>query len=535
MERRTLTPRTLAPLFVPLLLAAWIAAQVTAVNRSQPGSPTVNVLYKFPYDGTPPNGYSHGKVVYSELIQGADGNFYGTTVNGGSGLCADGFGVEGCGTIFKITSDGVETVLFNFTYDPNTNTAVNGMYPYGGLVQGRDGNFYGTASLGGNPNAGGNCLLGCGTIFRITPSGKFTLLHQFAGVGGNPAEGASPTGRLILGSDGQFYGTTYSGGSVRYGVGNEGTIFSVSSSGAFTTLHTFDTVDGLDGANPYAGLIQGKDGNFYGTTYFGGTDGVGTVFRFSKSVGVTVLHSFVQPQHLNYPDGAFLQAALIQASDGQFYGAATQGGVSAGGWGTLFKISPNGTFTKIFDLDPTGTFPGWYPLGGMIQASDGNLYGTTENGGPPDCNCGTAYQLTLAGKLSLLVGFEDVTDGRLPVSVPLQGADGILYITNSRGPSIGPHDGGGTAIQISNGLPKPKPGISKFLPTSGPIGQHVTISGVHFVGTTKVNFNGTGATFTVKSTNTITATVPAGATSGPITVTNAGGSFRSTANFTVLP
>ena len=201
----------------------------------------------------------------------------------------------------------------------------------------------------------------------------------------------------------------------------------------------------------------------------------------------------------------------------------------------LFKISPTGAFTKILNLDPTGSFPGWYPLGGMIQASDGNLYGTTENGGPPDCNCGTAYQLTLVGGLSLLVGFEDVTDGRLPVSVPLQGGDGILYITNSRGPSIGPHDGGGTVIQISNGLPKPKPGISKFLPASGPIGQHVTISGIHFVGTTKVSFNGTGATFTVKSTNTITATVPAGATSGPITVTNAGGSFRSTANFTVLP
>ena len=318
LVRRTKNVAMVAAL---LLAAQWIHAQSPDQSDSAVvGAPVVNVLYKFPYDGIGPSGYSHGKVLYSELIQGADGNFYGTTVNGGTGLCSDGFGVEGCGTIFKLTPNGIETVLYNFTYDPNTNTAVYGIYPYGGLVQGKDGNFYGTPTGGGNPNAGGNCLLGCGTIFRISPAGKFTVLHQFAGVGGKPAEGASPTGRLILASDGNFYGTTYSGGSVRYGVCNEGIIFSITPSGVFTTLHTFDTVDGLDGANPYDGLIQAEDGKFYGTTYFGGTDGVGAVFRFSKSAGVTVLHSFVQPQHLNYPDGAFPMAALVQATDGNLYG-----------------------------------------------------------------------------------------------------------------------------------------------------------------------------------------------------------------------
>ena len=260
---------------------------------ASPDSPSVNVFYKFPFDGIRNSGYSHGKIPSSELVQGADGNYYGITTNGGSGLCSDGFGVEGCGTIFKISQTGVQKVIYNFTVDTNTNTAVNGIYPIGGLVQGKDGNFYGTASAGGNPNAGGNgCILGCGTIFKITPSGILTLLHQFAGVGGTPAEGAGPTGRLILASDGKFYGTTYSGGSVRYGVGNQGTIFSITSSGAFTTLHTFDDVDALDGSSPYAGLTQGKDGSFYGTTYFGGTDGVGTVFRSSRLGVVTVLHSF---------------------------------------------------------------------------------------------------------------------------------------------------------------------------------------------------------------------------------------------------
>jgi len=538
MKRRTATNRVLALLSAWLMASTWIAAQPPVAIRNQPDSPTVNVFYEFPYDGIAPNGYSHGKVLYSELIQGADGNFYGTTVNGGSGLCADGFGVEGCGTIFKLTPEGVETVLFNFTYDPNTNTAVNGIYPYGGLIQGKDGNFYGTTSAGGNPNAGGNgCIVGCGVVFKITPSAKFTMLHQFGGGGANPPEGAVPTGRLILASDGKFYGTTYSGGQVQ-GFFNQGTIFSITSSGAFSTLHLFDAKHVLDGAAPYAGLIQGKDGAFYGTTQFGGTDGAGTVFRFTKSAGVTELHSFVQPQPGVFPDGAYPLAALVQASTGDLYGVTTAGGaVQTDDSGTLFKITTKGAFTKLWDFDAKtgGSFLQGSPQGGLIQASDGNLYGTTSIGGQPDCGCGTAFQITPSGTFTQLIAFEDVNDGRWPVSVPLQGADGLLYITNSRGPSIGLHDGGGTAVQIDNSLPKPKPTISKFSPASGTVGQKVTISGSHFVGTTKVSFNGTAASFTVRSTSTVTATVPAGATSGPIAITNAGGSVTSTANFNVLP
>jgi uncharacterized repeat protein (TIGR03803 family) len=494
------------------------------------------VFYAFPFDGIGPNGYSHGKILFSELIQGADGNFYGTTVAGGSGACADGFGVEGCGTIFRITPAGVQTVLYNFLYDSVTNTAVNGIYPYGGLVQGKDGNFYGTASAGGNPSAGGNgCNLGCGTIFKITPAGKFTLLHQFAGVGGKPPEGAGPTGRLIQASDGRFYGTTYSGGSVE-GFNNQGTIFSITPSGVFSTLHQFDNVHAVrDGANPYAGLIRATDGNFYGTTYFGGTDGVGTVFRFSKSTGVvTVLHSFVQPLHGDFPDGAYPLAALVQASDGSLVGATTTGGaVQADDNGTLFRITTKGVFAKLWDFDAkTG---GSYPQGGLIQASDGNFYGTTQVGGQADCSCGTVYRLTPSGTVTPLTAFEDATAGRWPLAVPLQGADGSLYITNSRGPSIGPHDGGGTVIRIDNGLPKPAPVITKFSPASGSVGKKVTISGDHFVGTIGVSFSGTMASFTVKSATTVVAVVPAGAMSGRITVTNAGGSAASAKSFTVLP
>jgi uncharacterized repeat protein (TIGR03803 family) len=524
----------LAALTCLSLAPGWVYAQSADQNSTPVGNlPVITELYDFVYDGIGVSGYSRGKNLYSELVQGADGNFYGTTLNGGSGACADGFGVEGCGTVFKITPAGVQTVLFNFPYDATTNTAVDGIYPTGGLVQGKDGNFYGTASAGGNASFGGNgCILGCGTIFKITPTGQFTLLHQFTGTGGVPAEGASPTGRMILGTDGKFYGTTNTGGAIRFGVGNMGTIFSITSSGAFTTLHTFDTVDGLDGANPYDGLTQGKDGNFYGTTYFGGTDGVGTVFRASKGGAVTVLYSFTQPSHLVFPDGAYPLAALVQASDGNFYGATTTGGASTAEDGVVFRITPQGAFTKLADFDST---TGIYPEGGMIQASDGNLYGTTVDGGPSDCLCGSVYQLTLAGALTEVTGFEDVNNGRWPLSVPLQAANGLIYVTTSRGPSLTTHDGGGAIVQINNGLSKPKPTIVRFNPISGKIGASVTISGTHFIGTSSVTFNGKPATFTVRSTGSITATVPAGATTGPIKVTNAGGSATSTAVFTVLP
>jgi len=534
MKVRNTSIRALAQLTLSLIAVASSLAQILPVSPTQPDSVVVTVLYKFAYDGIGPNGYSHGKILYSELIQGADGNFYGTTVNGGSGVCADGFGVEGCGTIFKLTPGGVETVLYNFTYDPNTNTAINGIYPFGGLVQGKDGNFYGTASAGGEPKAGCNgYVVGCGTIFKITPSGKFTLLHRFMGAATGFNEGGIPLGRLIQAIDGKFYGTTNQGGVVQ-GFFNQGTIFSITSSGTFSTLHYFDGVHVVDGRNPYAGLIQGKDGAFYGTTQFGGTDGVGTVFRFTKSGGVTVLHSFVQPTHGFFPDGAFPLAALLQAADGNLYGASTTGGaVQSDDDGTLFRITIKGAFTKLWDFNfKTG---GSYPQGGLIEASDGKLYGTTLNSAQPDCSCGTVFQITPSGTFTQLIAFEDVNDGRWPLSVPLQGGNGILYITNSRGPSIGPHDGGGTIVQVDNGLPKPKPAISKFSPAGGTVGQKVTISGNHFVGTTKVSFHGTAAAFTVKSTNTVTATVPTGATSGPITVTNGGGSATSTTSFTVLP
>jgi uncharacterized repeat protein (TIGR03803 family) len=503
-------------------------------TSAPPGSPTVNIIYKFLYDGLVKSGFSHGAILYDELVQGADGNFYGTTAYGGSGLCANGFGVTGCGTVFKLTPSGKQTVLYNFSYDSTTKTAVNGAYPFGGLVQGRDGNFYGTTTGGGNAGAVCNGNLGCGVIFKITPAGKFTLLHTFNGALAKISEGGVPVGRLLL-ANGTFYGTTYSGGLVQ-NFANQGTIFAVSPSGGFTTLYMFDNIHGTtDGVNPYAGLIQGKDGSFYGTTQFGGTSNAGTVFKFAGSK-TTVLHSFPEQTGQFFPDGAYPKAALAQASDGNLYGTTSYGGALTTFYqsGTLFRISPQGTFTKLWDFNATDkSVNGISPWGGLIQASDGNLYGTTAAGGGT-ANSGTVYQLTLAGALSQVMAFDAATIGASPEAVPLQAADGTLYLTDNGG-TVSNNKYQGAVVQIASGLPAPKPVVRRFAPASGKVGQKVTITGGSFVGTTGVVFNGTPATFTVKSTNTLIATVPSGATSGPITVTNAGGSTKSLQSFTVLP
>ncbi len=523
---------SLAILMTLLYSAQWVSAQ----SAPQPADTlTTNILYEFLYDGLTQSGFSHGDILHDELVQGADGNFYGTTFQGGSGTCANGFGVIGCGTIFKVTPSGTQTVLYNFIYDSTTNTAVNGIYPYGGLVQGRDGNFYGTATAGGNAGAVCNGTLGCGVIFKITPAGNYTVLHTFNGAYATPPEGGGPVGRLILASNGSFYGTTYSGGLVQ-NFANQGTIFAVSPSGGFTTVYMFDNIHGTtDGANPYAGLIQGKDGSFYGTTQFGGTSNAGAVFKLAGST-TTVLHSFPEQAGGFFSDGAYPKAALVQASDGNLYGTTSFGGVLTTYYqsGTLFRTSTAGAFTKLWDFNATDpSVNGIAPYGGLIQASDGKLYGTTTAGGGA-ANSGTLYQLTLAGALSQVMTFDASTIGASPEAVPLLAADGTLYITNNGG-TVSNNHYQGAIVQVANGLSTPKPVILRFSPTSAKVGAKVTISGSSFVGTTKVAFNGTPATFTVKSTNTVTTTVPSGATSGKITVTNAGGSAISNATFTVVP
>jgi len=234
----------------------------------------------------------------------------------------------------------------------------NGANPFlMSLVQGYDGSLYGTTVYGGDLTCG--APYGCGTIFRFTPAGSLTKLHNF-----EATEGVQPWGSLTVSLDGSFYGTTLQGGD------GYGTIFKLIKADVLTTLHAFDSSDGID---PYAGLTRGVDGNFYGTTYGGGASGLGTVFKITAQGLLTTLYSFcVAP---NCTDGALPQGGLIQTTDGSFYGTTVIGGANClqeSGCGTIFRITPGGSFSSVHSFDGAD---GSWPTGAMVQTPTRNLYG----------------------------------------------------------------------------------------------------------------------------------------------------------------
>jgi uncharacterized repeat protein (TIGR03803 family) len=288
------------------------------------------------------------------LIQASDGNFYGTTSFGGA---------NSLGSVFKVTPTGTLTTLYSFR-------GVDGSFPHAhNLVQGVDGNLYGTTSSGG---PGGN-----GTVFRITPEGILAMLHSFNGV-----DGSFPNANLVQGTDGNFYGTTVFGGDRSINVNGRGTVFSITPTGALRTLHSFSAWG--DGANPGTGLVQGTDGSFYGTTTQGGTGGSGTVFKITPSGALTTLLSFAGRE------GSDPYAGLLQGADGNFYGTTTRGGT--GGSGTVFKITPSGALTSLHSF--TGS-DGANPFAGLVQGTDGDFYGTTHSGGTN--SFGTVFKITPLG------------------------------------------------------------------------------------------------------------------------------------------
>ena len=369
----------------------------------------VSELYTFQFDSST-SSFPDGQQPASELTQGADGNYYAITAFGGAGGCPGLIGgvTMGCGAVVKITSAGAFSLLYSFPYDASNQTAPNGVDALGGLVQGPDGNFYGTTGWGGTVQNCGMPFMngaGCGTVFKLTPAGTLTVLHSFCGVVGCGAltvDGWLPMGRLIFGSDGNLYGMTNQGGNGG-NIFNSGTIFRISRSGSYTILHMFSGNGGTgDGANPTAGLIQASDGNFYGTTQVGGVNGAGTVFKMRSSGAVTVLHSFSTSDG----NGTYPQSALVEASDGNLYGTCYGGGANS--VGTIFRISKSGSFLKIYDFTNTSGNDGYAPKAGLIQASDGNLYGTTWSGGANFGDSGTLYQMTTAGSVTLLANFDAI-------------------------------------------------------------------------------------------------------------------------------
>jgi uncharacterized repeat protein (TIGR03803 family) len=452
-----------------------LAAVTTQAAQAQ----TFTTLHGF--DGT-----DGADVATAGLIQATDGNLYGATTGGGA---------NSDGTVFKITTGGTLTT-------PHTFDGADGAVPWGRLVQATNGNFYGTTTNGGS----GGC--GCGTIFKITPSGTLTTLYSFF----DSTDGGYPYAGLLQATNGNFYGTAEDGGANGYGV-----VFQITPTGTLTTLHSFNSTDG---AGPQGTLVQATDGNLYGTTRFGANSacsgGCGTVFKITPTGTLTTLHSF------DSTDGANPFGGMVQGTDGKLYGTTSGGG--AGTDGTVFKITLDGTLTTLHSFHGTD---GATPYGLLVQATDANFYGTTKNGGNASCpgDCGTIFQITPGGELTTLHSF-DGTDGEYPFAGLVQDTNGTLYGVTYNGGA----NNDGTVFSLSLGL-------GPFVETqtsSGKVGAAVKILGTNLTGATSVTFNGTAATFTA-SRYVIITTVPTGATSGPVEVTVSGHTLKSNTKFRVVP
>jgi uncharacterized repeat protein (TIGR03803 family) len=302
------------------------------------------VLYSFA-------GKPDGEHPTADLLLDAAGNLYGTAYEGGA---------NGFGAIFKISKSGKEKVLYSFGATPD------GQYPGSGLIQDAVGNLYGVTGYGGKS--------GNGTVFRISKSGKETVLHNF-----NGQDGQYPFCRLFRDSNGNLYGTTSAGGT-----STVGTVWELSK-GHLTVLHNFE--GGTDGANPYSGVVRDNKGNLYGTTYYGGEGcqgyDCGTVFKISSHGLEKVLHTFTLSDG-HYPDFGTL---LLDAS-GKLWGTTYAGGEND--LGVVFRVS-SGTGAETIVYTFTGGDDEGFPVSGLIQDDTGNFYGTTL-GNPPD-TYGTVFKL----------------------------------------------------------------------------------------------------------------------------------------------
>ncbi|HEY6765195.1 MAG TPA: choice-of-anchor tandem repeat GloVer-containing protein [Candidatus Sulfotelmatobacter sp.] len=314
-------------------------------------------IYSLTPNGTMTNvqTFSDYEYIGGALIPLPSGSFYGTTVQGGA---------NSAGTIFTITPGGVFTLLHTFSTNDN-----HGSFP-GQLILATSGNFYGYTASGG--------VAGNGTIFSITPAGSLRTVFTFDDTNGGAANS------LIQGSDGNFYGTTYLGGA-----DNLGTVFNLTPSGVLTTLHSFS---GSDGSGPYGGLTQENDGNFYGVTIWGGdltcnpATGCGSIFKITTAGSLTTLHNF------EIDDGLNPYSALVQGNDGNLYGTTFYGGTDR--QGTIFEITTGGTFTQLHSFDPNFE-DGGNPISAPLQDTNGSFYGTTQFGG--NYNAGVAYRLSVPG------------------------------------------------------------------------------------------------------------------------------------------
>jgi uncharacterized repeat protein (TIGR03803 family) len=404
------------------------------------------------------------------------------------------------GVAFRVATSGTLTVLHQFS-------SSGGNYP-NGLTLGRDGLFYGTNQVGGSSNGG--------TVFKMTADGTVTTLHEFdSGVDGVPY--APPVQSFY----GDFYGTTngnyvFPGDPVN---ADAGTVYKIDSAGNYTLLHTFT---GPDGGNPVAPLVQSATNYwFYGTTPNGGSNGEGTIFRVDSKGDFEVLHNCAFGDATGVGPGV-----IIQATDGNFYGATSYGG--AWGQGAIFRLTPTNQMTVIHTF--TGGTDGGVPGFALIQGSDGYLYGTTAQGGVAEGweGSGTLFRVATTGAdFSVLHTFHQAS-GTMPVSL-MQHTNGFFYGDTNEGGSA---SGLGVFFRLDMGLPP----FVTYLNTYGRVGMTVSLLGDGFTTSSQVKFNGVAATEISDVENTfMKVVIPAGATTGPITVTTTKGTLTSNRAFVVRP
>ncbi len=383
-------------------------------------APTLTTLYSFPLTA------QSGNNPTTALVQANDGNFYGTTENGGP---------SSTGTIFKITPAGALTTLHTFAQESD------GGEPRSPLLLASDGNLYGM-TYGNDANAT------FGTVYRITPAGAFTTLKTFSGV-----DGDRPQGNLIQATDGNIYATTSAGGETFVSANSvgDGNVIKITLAGTVTTFASLHYA--TEGSQPLGGVVQATDGNFYGSAARGSSSGASSFGNIFKLTPGGVLSNFAGF------DGAIQGVSrspnrIIQASDGNFYGTAQGGGSNFGG--TVFKVGLDGTVTKLHDFASYSANggDGSDPHDGLVQATDGNFYGTTQYGGTT--GNGTIFRITPDGTYTAIYSFtgnggSTTTDGGNPLAALIQGRDGKLYGTTSAGGT----SGGGTVFVLDAGLPAP--------------------------------------------------------------------------------
>jgi uncharacterized repeat protein (TIGR03803 family) len=476
---------------------------------------------------------SNGANPYNmSLVQGLDGNLYGTTFAGGA---------NGLGTVFKVTPTLPATLTTLHSFAGTLVTPADGANPAAGLVLGTDGNFYGTTTEGG-----ANCATyGCGTVFSMTPEGVVTILYSFCQEvsNGNCDDGGGPEGPVIQAFDGNFYGTTLYGGLACIATGcTGGTVFRIPLGGG--TLKTLFSLGPATGEEPEAALLQAIDGEFYGTAS-------GTIFGFPFGGPLIPLYN------------VNATGPLVQAGNGNFYGTVAGALPNNGGAGSMvYSFAAGGPLTPLYSFCSQKSCPdGADPYAGLIQDANGNFYGTTDLGGTNDggtgnnglCledgelldGCGTIFEIRANdGTLKTLHSFDgkdgfNGTDGSLPLAGNglVQATNGIFYGTTFSGGAnrVGLGDlRAGTVFSLSLGLAP----FVKAVPNFGPVGATITLLGTNLTSPITVTFNGTPATtFTLVSSSEITATVPAGATSGTVEVTTPSSTLPLSSNvkFRVLP